>query len=38
MAPKNPTPVDTEKAANGVPLDDRCPIEEVALVVPETDD
>lgn len=28
---------DTEKP-NGVPLDDRCPVEEVALVVPETDD
>ncbi|WJX18941.1 Oligopeptide transporter 3 [Trifolium repens] len=38
MAPKNPTPLDTEKAANDVPPDDRCPIEEVALVVPETDD
>jgi OPT family oligopeptide transporter len=40
MAPKNPTPpIDTEKASNGVPPpDDRCPIEEVALVVPETDD
>lgn len=37
MAPMNPTP-DTEKASNGVPPDDRCPIEEVALVVPETDD
>jgi OPT family oligopeptide transporter len=36
MAPNNPTPVDTEKAA--VPPDDGCPIEEVALVVPETDD
>ncbi|KAE9602097.1 hypothetical protein Lal_00049664 [Lupinus albus] len=31
---------DTEKAANGseVVPDDRCPVEEVALVVPETDD
>ncbi|CAL5199612.1 unnamed protein product [Lathyrus oleraceus] len=40
MALKNPTPTpDTEKASNGVPPpDDRCPIEEVALVVPETDD
>lgn len=37
MAPKNQT-TDTEKAANGAPPDDRCPIEEVALVVPETDD
>ncbi|KAK2419723.1 oligopeptide transporter [Trifolium repens] len=36
MAPNNPTPVDTEKAA--IPSDDGCPIEEVALVVPETDD
>ncbi|CAI8615907.1 unnamed protein product [Vicia faba] len=39
MAPNNPTP-DTEKTSNGIPPlpDDRCPIEEVALVVPKTDD
>lgn len=40
MAPKNST--DTEKATNGggapPPDDERCPVEEVALVVPETDD
>ncbi|KAJ1400358.1 Oligopeptide transporter, OPT superfamily [Sesbania bispinosa] len=37
MAPKNHS-TDTEKAANGVAPDERCPVEEVALVVPETDD
>ncbi|OIW18428.1 hypothetical protein TanjilG_13180 [Lupinus angustifolius] len=36
----NEIPSDTENAANGseVVLEDRCPVEEVALVVPETDD
>ncbi|XLS46371.1 hypothetical protein HN51_003236 [Arachis hypogaea] len=41
MATKNHAddPTDTEKAANGGdPPYERCPIEEVALVLPETDD
>lgn len=40
MASKNHAEnrTDTEKASNGGVSDDRCPVEEVALVVPETDD
>lgn len=41
MASKSHINTDTEKAANGappLPSDERCPVEEVALVVPETDD
>ena len=37
MATKTQNNTDTEKP-NGESSDDRCPVEEVALVVPETDD
>lgn len=38
MAAAKTTTTDSEKAGNGELPPDRCPVEEVALVVPETDD
>jgi len=38
MAASKTTTMDSEKAENGDSPPDRCPVEEVALVVPETDD
>ena len=38
MATVKSSSMDAEKAANGESPPERCPVEEVALVVPETDD